>query len=157
MKKMLLLLSILSLCFSNVIISYDLDWQFSISGSEITADSGALSIGYEDLVSDNMMIGASYDIIGAEYDGLDGEAQLINFYGKYIIPINNNSFWATLGYCLPTGDSDDVDGGISYGFGLSHSSGVGFYYIINNLEYPESYAYYSFDAEVTRMGLFYSF
>ena len=169
--KILLLTIIISFGFTGKMwVAYDFSWDVELSAYGDSygddADSGALIIGYESSVSNNISYGASYDIIGAAFDDYYSgwDAQMINLYAKYHMPINDDmSGWASLGYSIPTGDFDFVDSGLSYGFGVSQPSGLGFYYIINNLESSEMmYGYYGYydvnvDVTVTRMGLSYSF
>jgi len=112
-----------------------------------------------------MNFGFAYDIKGAKFDGGTDDATCMNLYSKYFFSSDSDmSFWGTLGYTIPTGDFDDVDGGLNYGFGMLHNNGIGFYFIINDLEYSETiYNDYNnsyeleADVKITRIGLSWTF
>ena len=168
MKLFSLLILLSTLILPKAWISYDLNWELEGDGYSASADRGALAIGYEDIVSKNLSVGGSYDVLGATMDGSDMEFQLFNLYAKYIFSSDETiSIWGSLGYSIPTGDFDEIDAGLSYGIGASLSNGVGFYYIMSNLKYEDEY-YYDYDGyyydysdsedfNVNRMGLYISF
>ena len=160
MKKItILIIAFSTLTFSASWISYDFKYEMEDDyGTSLKADSGPITLGFETPLSEDTAMGISYDIVGAEYNGVSGEAQMCNIYSKYSMPLDNQlSLWRSLGYNIPTGDTDYLEGGVSYGFGMLHSSGVGFHYMIHNFAYPEDDYYYEFDITITRMGLSYSF
>ena len=61
------------------------------------------------------------------------------------------SLWGSLGYNLPQGDIDEMDAGLSYGFGAQMSNGIGVSYMFHNVSLD------AVDATVTRLTVSYSF
>ena len=142
MKELILLITIFSISFAKIYVSYDLtaNWEISIDENDYyyggsiddDYDTGALTVGYETNPKNNIAYGVSYDIVALDADGSDH--QFLNIYGKYFYPISPTiSLFGTGGYNLPQGDIDDADGGLSYSFGLSMSNGVGVSYSFNNV------------------------
>ena len=152
MNKIVLIMSVLSLSFSGVYLSYDLSvtafaeasgFGYSYS-DEVDYDSGGLTLGYEtDLTARDKGVGTvyglSYDIVKMsntmEFEVNNG---FLNLYGKYYTKINNKaSAWGLLGYNFPQGDIDEWDASYSYGLGILLDNGIGFSYIINNITASE--------------------
>lgn len=170
LKKITLLLFLCSFIFPKYYVSYDASWEADVSvmGESGTLDGdGALALGFENMINQNLWLGFKYDILPGELDNCssDCETSTLDLYGKYMIPINNDaSAFLLLGYALPVGDFDDVDAGIQYGFGVSSQMGLGMYYTVSTLESTESmsdgpYDTYSvtYDIDLTRIGITYSF
>ena len=156
------LIGILSVCFSGVWVAYDFKTTYEVYGFKANADKGALTVGYVTSLEsdDKLSFGVSYTIKGATSDETNGEAKMLDIFSRYNVPINEDlSFWGSLGYSHPVGDIDDLDGGLSYGFGFLHTKGIGFYYIISNLVSPADYYFYDYDIDfdVARLGLSYNF
>ena len=165
MKLFMLIFTVFSMCFANPWIAFDLKYNVDIEDfGDDDADDGAITIGYEFPMNKDLNFGFGYDIKGSKFDGDDDHATLLNLYSKYYFSSESDmSFWGTLGYSIPTGDIDDYDSGLSYGFGMTHNNGFGIYYIINDLGYSDSYYdgwdYYDIDVDitVTRLGISWTF
>ena len=186
MKNIILyLISLVSICFSNVWVSYDLKWDIDELWGDEDVDNGAISIGYEtsaknfsldyadennvdELNTSHLNFGASIDIIGARRNNISEQGKMTNIFLKYLIPVKKNKnisyFWCSVGYSFPIGHIEDyLEPGTLYGFGLLHTEGFGLYYIVSNLTYQE-HAYFDeiglinkSDIDISRIGLSYHF
>ena len=91
-KYIILLISFLSFSFSGIYLSYDLSANLEVEFSGVSADedydSGALTIGYEEALNENLSFGSSFDIVNMEGDGSDDGDGFFNVYGKYYKLIN---------------------------------------------------------------------
>jgi len=66
MKRILLMLTLLSFVFPKYYIAYDASWEAEISiyGESGTLDGdGAVALGYENMINDKLWLGLRYDIL----------------------------------------------------------------------------------------------
>ena len=81
MKFITVTLTFFSIVFSTTLyVSYDItataNVEYDQNSSSSDYDSGALSIGAENPISESVLIGACYDAVGMEFDGSDEGDQL---------------------------------------------------------------------------------
>ena len=165
MKNIILFIFLMNFLFSGVWISYDIfsEGQVKVLGNSVSQDydRGAFVIGGDKMLTDNISIGLSYDIAGAEVDDIAGSDQWLNFYGRYNILLNEDvNLWGSIGVSKAMGDTQDagLESGISYGIGLSFNGGIGLSYSVFNADgeiYYDGF-FYNVDAKVTRAAITYS-
>ena len=168
MRKILIMTLFFSISLSQAYVSLDLHSNLEVealgSSNDDDFDSGAFSIGYDYKLNKDISVGIAYDFKGMEIPDSNSEYQALNLYGKYFTPLNpTTNLFFTLGLCIPQGDFDDYDPGLSYGFGAEISNGVRLSYTLEN--FSESFSdtelgyfiNYDIDATVSRLTVSYSF
>ena len=141
----------------NIIAKYNINYN---SGYNSFGDynTGAITVGYENLISESINIGIAYDFISMKDDFSNKGASLFNLYVKYNFPISKYLIiWPSIGYNIPDRDLEDYDGGLSYGIGLKINTGLGFSYIVYDLSQNESSHYPASEGTIARFSLSYSF
>ncbi len=99
----ILLITLSSLSFAGIYISYDVQATAELEVFGISVDNdydtGALTLGYEDEVvhgiqtlPENILIGASFDVLKMKFGDNDSDVGdgFLNIYGKYAYVINDN-------------------------------------------------------------------
>ena len=141
----------------NITAKYDINYSSGYN-SFGNYDTGAITIGYEDLISKSINVGISYDFIAMKDNFSDQGASFFNLYGKYNFPPTKFlTIWTALGYHIPNRDLGDYDRGLSYGIGLKINTGFGFSYMVYDLSQNASNNYPASGGTITRYSLSYSF
>ncbi len=141
----------------SIVANYDVEYNSGfISNGKY--DSGAVTIGYDYPVFKSIHVGIAYDAITTKDDySIDG-VSFLNFYLKYIFPINDNfSFWSLLGYHTPKKDLEDSNKGLSYGLGITLKSGIGIDYMRYNISKDDFNYLPGYDGYITTYSLSYNF